>query len=405
MIPQQQNVYGQYPPTPAKVYQNNHQNGSTIPGYTLYGQQRLNRDGPTPLRLNGRTPHQDVYCDDHYGRKHEFLEVQPTSDFNLYQNGRQQNSNEGFSLPSIASQGRINRFNSNRENLLQQTIKPVLVTNPPQTPSYIGYSTGPQYHQDFLLKTPVLATSQPFLHPNFNHQRNSNGSLGGYQQGNFSMNGSNSAYELGKGVNEYQIKTLPSKDLYQHYGSSKTLAPLAPEQAGNRGVSRGRTPQKRGNPLLVVKTPDSKVFRETSEKNRCNCRRSPSGECEFASEWAEYVSESPADRVSLKFSYEAILQKPRTHEDEKQINHDVTRTFPDLTIYSKNGGEGHKLSNILNAIASHYPELGYIQGMNFIVASILFHVQEEYLTFWIFIHLCNFLDMKEVYKKGAHCLT
>mmetsp|Transcript_11115 Transcript_11115/g.14469 ORF Transcript_11115/g.14469 Transcript_11115/m.14469 type:complete len:304 (-) Transcript_11115:1541-2452(-) len=61
-------------------------------------------------------------------------------------------------------------------------------------------------------------------------------------------------------------------------------------------------------------------------------------------------------------------------EDElaAEILRDVTRTFPTHPCFSKTNGTGQTmLFNILKAIATRYPEVGYCQGMNFVVAVIL----------------------------------
>jgi hypothetical protein len=53
------------------------------------------------------------------------------------------------------------------------------------------------------------------------------------------------------------------------------------------------------------------------------------------------------------------------------------------------------------------PEIGYVQGMNFIVGSLLFHC-DEVLAFWLFVSLIEDFELREVFKPGLpglykHC--
>lgn len=169
----------------------------------------------------------------------------------------------------------------------------------------------------------------------------------------------------------------------------------------NRPNIRSVTPRHKATHVNPLKSPQLRLFRPQLDKNKCDCGRTEEGLCEFADQWLNYIIQAPKDYDLLRESYYAILRKPLSFDDEKQIGHDVSRTFPDLMIYSEKSGETNKLSNILKAFASQHPEFGYVQGMNFIVASLLFHIQEEYLTFWVFSHLFSFLDMQEIYRKGS----
>ena len=45
------------------------------------------------------------------------------------------------------------------------------------------------------------------------------------------------------------------------------------------------------------------------------------------------------------------------------------------------------LTRILNAIAVYMPDLGYVQGMNFIVASLMLIICDEENTFYVMVGL------------------
>jgi len=72
---------------------------------------------------------------------------------------------------------------------------------------------------------------------------------------------------------------------------------------------------------------------------------------------------------------------------QKQIAVDIPRTFADLDIpqFKEPLEDGQNpLYNVLVAFSKHVPEVGYCQGMNFLVALILVGVDmDEFLAFTI----------------------
>lgn len=54
----------------------------------------------------------------------------------------------------------------------------------------------------------------------------------------------------------------------------------------------------------------------------------------------------------------------------KQIKNDLHRTFPDLNYFMRDSAGAQSLENILTAVSCYDPQVGYVQGMNFIAAAI-----------------------------------
>lgn len=160
----------------------------------------------------------------------------------------------------------------------------------------------------------------------------------------------------------------------------------------------------RTNPLASALTPIGSM-NTVSYPEVCKCRKTLGGTCEIAEDWKRFVIRRPQDESYLRNTYNSILKRARNDEDSIQIDKDVTRTYPELDVYLPHSAATRKLTNILNAAAVHFPKFGYIQGMNFITASLIYHIQEEYLTFWVFAHLVEFLNLHELYKPGSHRLT
>eukprot|EP00997_Jenningsia_sp_PLL12_P001191 NODE_1189_length_1247_cov_134.226210_g967_i0.p6 GENE.NODE_1189_length_1247_cov_134.226210_g967_i0~~NODE_1189_length_1247_cov_134.226210_g967_i0.p6 ORF type:complete len:111 (-),score=33.82 NODE_1189_length_1247_cov_134.226210_g967_i0:580-912(-) len=71
------------------------------------------------------------------------------------------------------------------------------------------------------------------------------------------------------------------------------------------------------------------------------------------------------------------------------LSRDIPRTFPDHpTFASATGIATQALYNVLAAYAEHDPDVGYVQGMAFIVATLLLEMAEE-PAFWAFESLMS----------------
>ncbi|AFZ79666.1 TBC domain containing protein [Theileria equi strain WA] len=79
------------------------------------------------------------------------------------------------------------------------------------------------------------------------------------------------------------------------------------------------------------------------------------------------------------------------------IELDIRRTYPSLRFYNKYGRS--MLRRILMAYAFFDPEVGYVQGLNFIVANLLWHSSEEQ-AFWALISLMYLYDLRPMFLPG-----
>lgn len=121
--------------------------------------------------------------------------------------------------------------------------------------------------------------------------------------------------------------------------------------------------------------------------------------------------------------YERIQRKQKqVPDDERLIKVDVPRTFPDEPFFAavkpevksslnnnnalseddvvvdaaSNLGEGQQvLSRLLLTLVKHSSSIGYIQGLNYIVASLYYHCGEV-LAFELTIRALNDYHLKEV---------
>ena len=86
-------------------------------------------------------------------------------------------------------------------------------------------------------------------------------------------------------------------------------------------------------------------------------------------------------------------------ETKAQIERDLTRTFPEFEFFRDSGRGTSKLRRVLTAFANYDSSVDYVQGMNFIVASLLFHCNEV-ISFWLFVSLIEDYELRDIYLPG-----
>ena len=66
------------------------------------------------------------------------------------------------------------------------------------------------------------------------------------------------------------------------------------------------------------------------------------------------------------------------------------------------GGVGqNEMERVLVAYSKYDTQIGYVQGMNFIVGALLFHCSEE-IAFWLFVSLIEEHEIRDVYLPGKN---
>ena len=106
---------------------------------------------------------------------------------------------------------------------------------------------------------------------------------------------------------------------------------------------------------------------------------------------------SPADaHIELKEIFEAkISTSPATLHMKDQISKDVTRTFNSNRYLSQEGVK-KRMERLLECIAITYPHTGYVQGMNYIAGTLLFHC-DEYTSLGVVKILFEELELKDMF--------
>ncbi|KAH3675166.1 hypothetical protein WICMUC_002822 [Wickerhamomyces mucosus] len=84
--------------------------------------------------------------------------------------------------------------------------------------------------------------------------------------------------------------------------------------------------------------------------------------------------------------------------DIRIINNDVNRTFPELSIFNEYS-QRLKFARILNAFSIYDSDMGYCQGLQFLVAPLLFHYNDEFKTFITLINLFKINELRYIYDN------
>ena len=65
-------------------------------------------------------------------------------------------------------------------------------------------------------------------------------------------------------------------------------------------------------------------------------------------------------------------------------------------MFAKGGIGQLELKRVLMTFSKYDINLGYVQGMNFIIGALLYHCPED-VAFWLFVSLIEDHEMREVY--------
>jgi len=100
--------------------------------------------------------------------------------------------------------------------------------------------------------------------------------------------------------------------------------------------------------------------------------------------------------------YQNLLERPVDHSSEAIaiIERDLNRTFPEHILFREKGGIGQKrLYNVLKSFSMYRSDIGYCQGMGFIVALFLMYMEEED-AFWGLVRITTYqpYDTGDLYK-------
>ncbi|CAF3794275.1 unnamed protein product [Rotaria sordida] len=93
-----------------------------------------------------------------------------------------------------------------------------------------------------------------------------------------------------------------------------------------------------------------------------------------------------------------------TSSCEKIIRRDISRTYPEHEFFKEKHGIGQeRLFNVIKAYSLFDREVGYCQGIGFIVGLLLMHMPEEE-AFAVLVSIMQDFSMRDMYKPDMFCL-
>ncbi|GAO50556.1 hypothetical protein G7K_4680-t1 [Saitoella complicata NRRL Y-17804] len=95
--------------------------------------------------------------------------------------------------------------------------------------------------------------------------------------------------------------------------------------------------------------------------------------------------------------YSTLTQHPTPYSS--QISRDLSRTFPNNPLFSVPGGEGQQmLQRVLHAFSIYDADVGYCQGLAFVVGPLLMNMAEEE-AFCVLVRLMESYDMRGMFTQ------
>ncbi|KAJ2558272.1 hypothetical protein EV175_000861 [Coemansia sp. RSA 1933] len=105
----------------------------------------------------------------------------------------------------------------------------------------------------------------------------------------------------------------------------------------------------------------------------------------------------------LQTVYTQLIQEYSPHE--RVIRRDLTRTFPKVPVFKTEGGEGQlRLFRILKAYSLYDAEVGYCQGLGFIIGPLIMNMG-ECASFCVLVRLMETYDLRGMFTEdmaGLH---
>mmetsp|Transcript_8004 Transcript_8004/g.7502 ORF Transcript_8004/g.7502 Transcript_8004/m.7502 type:complete len:275 (-) Transcript_8004:291-1115(-) len=143
----------------------------------------------------------------------------------------------------------------------------------------------------------------------------------------------------------------------------------------------------------------------------CNCGMEEGVQyaCIRAIKWFKLLNKSNYINIEqMRDLYENLTSCEVLMEYEDQIQKDLQRTFPKCPQFIDVQGQ-MALKRVLLAFSRYDPALGYVQGMNFIVGSLLYHCNEA-IAFWMLTTLFETFEMRDIFEPQLpglykHCFV
>ncbi|KAI8058675.1 rab-GTPase-TBC domain-containing protein [Gilbertella persicaria] len=111
---------------------------------------------------------------------------------------------------------------------------------------------------------------------------------------------------------------------------------------------------------------------------------------------------SKSASLHLETVYKQLCNEKSPHE--RVIQRDLSRTFPRIDMFKKENGQGQiSMKRILEAYSLYDTEVGYCQGLAFLVGPLLMNMPEEQ-SFCVFVRLMETYEMRSMFTLNMEGL-
>ncbi|KAF9393088.1 GTPase-activating protein [Podila verticillata] len=110
---------------------------------------------------------------------------------------------------------------------------------------------------------------------------------------------------------------------------------------------------------------------------------------------------SKSKDAALEASYAELLKTESSHE--KQILRDMSRTFPNHDYFQEESTGQEHLFNVVKAYSLYDPEVGYCQGLSFVVGPLLLNMPDEE-AFCVLVRMMGSYEMRGHYTPEMNML-
>lgn len=162
------------------------------------------------------------------------------------------------------------------------------------------------------------------------------------------------------------------------------------------GFSKKTSNERRDDDIFFCGCNHEKHFKHVPKDFVPGCARS--------ADWLRNKYMPIVAHAELKASFEARMNDGKASSTIKEhIQKDVVRTFSAHKYLSQDKVRV-RLDRLLECIALIYPQVGYVQGMNFIAATLLYHC-DEYCSLGVVKILFEQLELKDMFLPSKLALT
>ncbi|CDW83448.1 tbc domain containing protein [Stylonychia lemnae] len=152
------------------------------------------------------------------------------------------------------------------------------------------------------------------------------------------------------------------------------------------------------SPDLITNT-EEQTINDCGRLCDCEIQQFDHLQCENAQRWLDIAYQDEYEYEIYKKYYEGyIISAPKLKKLRSSIKQDVERTMQSHSQFQVKSIQ-KAMVRVLVAYAHFEPQVSYVQGMNFIVAALIYH-SGEVAAFWLLIALMDRYKLKQVFKQN-----